>query len=89
MTDTPPRVWTDNDRRSFRELAAEGVTNVVTDADILRFYAWCDELNAEAVRQGRNPEMWPMHESVIRGGNCWLPDFEKGLTPADALRNAD
>jgi hypothetical protein len=27
------------------------------------------------------------HESVIQGGNCRLEDFDKGLKPAEALRN--
>ena len=52
-------------------------------ADRQEFYAWMDELNCEAVRRGY-PD-WPLPEETAHGLNCWIEDFDKGLTPAQAL----
>jgi hypothetical protein len=50
--------------------------------DLPAFYAWMDELNAEAVRRGLDPDRWPL---TAHRENCWLVDCRAGLTPAQAL----
>jgi hypothetical protein len=47
------------------------------------FFAWMDELNREALRRGY-PD-WPLPDEVAHDLNCWIEDFERGLTPAQAL----
>jgi len=49
------------------------------------FFAWMDELNREAVRRGLNPDVWPLPDEIAHGENCWIEDFENGLTPDQAL----
>jgi hypothetical protein len=49
------------------------------------FFAWLDELNREAVRRGLNPDDWPLPHEIAHSENCWIEDFQNGLTPAQAL----
>jgi hypothetical protein len=49
------------------------------------FFAWMDELNSEAVRRGYSSDDWPMPEQTAHGLNCWIEDFRKGLSLAQAL----
>ena len=50
---------------------------------VQKFFAWMDELNREAVR--RRYDGWPLQEEIAHNRNCWIEDFDKGLTPAQAL----
>ncbi len=47
------------------------------------FFAWMDQLNLEAVQ--RKYPGWPLQEEIAHSRNCWIEDFHKGLTPAQAL----
>jgi hypothetical protein len=47
------------------------------------FFAWMDQLNMEAVR--REYCGWPLQGEVAHSRNCWIADFHKGLSPAQAL----
>ena len=53
------------------------------DKSLEGFFAWMDKLNGEAVRRGYQD--WPLQEEVAHSRNCWIADFENGLTPAQAL----
>lgn len=51
--------------------------------DTTEFFAWMDELNLEAVR--RSYPNWLLAEETAHVLNCWIDEFAKGLTPAQAL----
>jgi hypothetical protein len=53
------------------------------DDSLGTFVAWVDELNDEAVR--RRYTDWPLQTEIAHSRNCWMIDFERGLTPAQAL----
>ena len=53
--------------------------------ELIAFYAWMDELNAEAVRRGLSSDDWPMPDEVAHSLNCWMTDFRRGLSPVKAL----
>ena len=55
----------------------------MADYDKAAYFAWMDELNAEAVRRGCDPAEWPMPEP--HSETCYLTDFEEGRTPVEAL----
>lgn len=46
----------------------------------LSWPVWARALNDEAVKRGGDPERWPMPESSIKGGNCFLFDWAEGKT---------
>jgi hypothetical protein len=50
------------------------------------FYAWLDELNAEAVRRGYDPQYRAALDTTAhRENSSWNVDFCAGLTPTQAL----
>jgi hypothetical protein len=53
--------------------------------DLPAFSAWMDELNAEAVRRGLDPDTWSLPEGIAQSENCWIVDCRAGLTPPQAL----
>jgi hypothetical protein len=53
------------------------------DDSLKGFFKWMDELNEEAVRRGYAG--WPLQAETAHSRNCWIVDFGKGLTPAQAL----
>jgi hypothetical protein len=52
------------------------------------FCTWMDELNREAVRRGLDGDKWPLPDEVAHDLNCWIDDFNCGLSPAQALDKA-
>jgi hypothetical protein len=53
------------------------------DHSLKEFFLWMDELNAEAIQRGLAG--WPLQEEIAHSRNCWIVDFEQGLTPKQAL----
>jgi hypothetical protein len=54
--------------------------------EVTAFYAWMDELNAEAVRRGLDSNKWPLPDEVAHGENCWMIEFERRLSPGGSSR---
>ena len=57
--------------------------SIENEDNLQEFYAWMDLLNEEAVRSG----CWdlPLCDTIAHSPNCWIEDFRRGLTPAEAL----
>jgi hypothetical protein len=47
------------------------------------FFKWMDGLNKEAMRRGY--WAYPLPGEIAHGRNCWIEDFDNGLSPAEAL----
>jgi hypothetical protein len=45
--------------------------------------AWMTELNRIGIAEGMDG--FPMQPRVLHGANCWLEDFDAGLTPREAI----
>jgi hypothetical protein len=54
--------------------------------ELVAFFGWIDALCAEAMRRDLKAP-WPMSERMAEDLNYWIADFERGLTPAEALDN--
>jgi hypothetical protein len=52
--------------------------------ELVAFFGWMDALCAEAIRQGLGTP-WPISDRMAEGLNYWIADFDRGLTPAEAL----
>jgi len=78
------RIITDEAREIFRELAEAEYTRVATDSQIREFYSWVNELAAEGVRLGWPSDAWEVHDCLV-----WLPDFEAGRSPAEAIQEME